>query len=115
MKNNLKVILLALFSTLFFTQCEHPSEFKRDNPQDPIGINFGIEIKDPKFNEIISGICPIKIFPADSSTQFNLKFVDVFVDDSLITTSNKIPLNYELNTDRFKYGFHKIKCKIYEI
>ncbi|MBK8946631.1 MAG: hypothetical protein IPM32_15355 [Ignavibacteriae bacterium] len=113
MKNIIKTLSLTIVFALLLINCEHPSEFKRDNNFDRLGINFGIEIKGPKQNEIVDGNFSIKIVPKDSSTQFNLKIMDVFIDDSLVASSSKIPFTIETNTNRIKYGFHILKCKIY--
>jgi hypothetical protein len=104
---------LFLITLFILSHCEHPTEFKRDNVDDPQGINFGIIIKNPKNNEIVNGIFDITIIAKDSSTQFNLKSIEVFIDDSLISNSAKIPFNVQSNTDKMKNGFHTIKCRIY--
>lgn len=113
MKKYIITPTLFLIALILLSYCEHPTEFKRDNVADPQGINFGIKIANPKNNEVVNGIFDINIIPKDSSTQFNLKFIEVFLDDSLISTNTNIPFTIQSNTDRMKNGFHTIKCIIY--
>ncbi len=108
-------ILITIFVLGFLYSCEQPSniEFIRDNKADPKGIYFGMKIINPLENEIIKDSCKVEIAPTYISTQHNLKELSVFVNDSLLTTSYKIPFTCNIDTSILLYGYNNVKCIAY--
>jgi hypothetical protein len=113
MSKNIKALWLAIFSTILFTYCEHPSEFKRDKRLEIDDVNFTVKIIKPEQNETISEFLEIRVEAVDTSIQFVFDSLQILIDNSLITSSKEVPFDYYVDAKNLNNGNLTLTCKVY--